>query len=77
MLRKEAASIQTKSRSLIPDKMVEKDLSSPPLTKTPKSELTAEQPLTKKTGTYQKKKILHSKTKKKPQEHGRRGTFKT
>ena len=55
-LRKKAASIQTKSNSLILDKMVErKDLSSPPLTKTPKSQLTGEQPLTKKTGTYQKK----------------------
>ena len=31
------------------DKMAEyKDLSSPPLTKTPKSQLTAEEPLTKK-----------------------------
>ena len=34
--------------------MVEKDLSSSPLRKTPKSRLTAE-PWTKKTGTYQKR----------------------
>ena len=33
----------------------QKDLSSPPLMKTPKSQLTAEQPSTKKTGTYQKR----------------------
>lgn len=38
------------------DKVVEqKDLSSPPLMKIPKSQLTAEQPETKKTGTYQKR----------------------
>ena len=32
-----------------------KDLSSPSLMKTPKSQLTAEQPSTKKTKTYQKR----------------------
>ena len=35
--------------------VAEKDLSSPPLVKTPKSQLTAEQSSTKKTGTYQNK----------------------
>ena len=45
-----------------------------PLTKTPKSQLTAEQPSTKKTGSYQKD-ILHPKTEKKTQQDGRRGTF--
>ena len=41
----------------IPDKMVEqKDLHTPPLTKTPKSQLVAELPLgAKKTGSYQKR----------------------
>ena len=33
----------------------ESDFNSPPLTKTPKSQLTAYQPLTKKTRIYQKK----------------------
>lgn len=56
MLRKETASTQTKSSPLVLDKMAEeKDLSLPPLTKTPKSELTAEQPMIKKTGIYQKR----------------------
>ena len=42
-------------------------LSSPPLTSTPKSQLTAEQPLIKKTGTYPKKRHYTSKDiKKKP-----------
>lgn len=40
---------------MIPEKMAEqKDLSSPTLMKTPKAQQTAEQPLTKKTGNYQK-----------------------
>lgn len=56
MLRKETASIQTKSSPLTPDKMVEqKDLSSPLLRKKSKSKLTVEQPLTIKNGTYQKR----------------------
>ena len=42
--------------------------------KTPKSHLTAEQPLTKKTRTYQKD-LLLPKTKKKPQGDSRRGAF--
>ena len=49
-------------------------MSSPLLTETPKSQLTAEQPLTKKNaGTYQKRHPI-SKTKKKPQWDSRRGT---
>lgn len=56
MLSKETASIQTKSSPLTPDKMVEqKDLSSPLLWKKSKSNLTVEQPLTIKNGTYQKR----------------------
>ena len=67
-LRKEAESILTKSSPLILDKMWEqKDLNSPPVMRTPKSQLSVERTLTKKkTGTYQKD-ILHPKTKKKPQ----------
>ena len=42
--------------------------------KAPKSQLTSEQSSTKKTGTY-KNDILHPKTKKKPQQERRRGTF--
>ena len=42
--------------------------------KTPKSQLTAEQPLTEKTGAYQKD-ILHLKIKKKPQQDSSRHTF--
>ena len=58
------------------DKMAEKkDVSSPPLTKTPKSQLTAEQPSTKKDWNLPQKDILHPKTKKKPQWDGRRGTL--
>ena len=49
----------------IRDKMAEyKDSRSPPLTKTSKSQLTVEQPLTKRTRNYPKD-ILHPKTKKK------------
>ena len=44
--------------------------------KTPKSQLTAKQPLTEKTRTY-KIDILHPKTKKQPQWDSRRGTFTT
>ena len=44
-----------------------KELHSRPLMETPKSELTAECPSTKKTGTYKKNDILHPKTNKKPQ----------
>lgn len=47
--------------------MPEKDMSSPHLMKTPKSELTAKQPLTKKTLKHTTKDILHPKTKKEPQ----------
>ena len=43
-----------------------KDMSPPLLIDTPKSQLTAEQPSTKNTRTYQKKDTLHPKTKKKP-----------
>ena len=57
-LRKETASIQNKSSPSIPEKMVEKkNLSSLPLMKTPKSQLTAEQPSTKDCNLP--KKILH------------------
>ena len=49
------------------DKVAErKDLSSAPLMKTPKSQLTAEQPL-KKTGTYQKRSSITKDTKKETQ----------
>ena len=57
-LRKEAASIQIKSSPSISDTMLEqKDLSSSRLMKTPKSQLTAELPLTKK-----KKRLEPTKT---------------
>ena len=48
-------------------------LTSPPLTKTPKSQLTAQQPLTKHDWNGPKKMFLHPKTTKKPQQDGRRG----
>ena len=47
----------------------QKDMSTAPLMKTPKSHLTDEHPLTKKTETYQKR---YTKTNKKPQQDGRR-----
>ena len=47
----------------------------PLLMKTPKSQLTAKQPLTKKTLEPTKKDTLHPKTKKKPQQDGRRGAI--
>ena len=47
-------------------------LSSPPPTRTQKSHLTAEQPSVKKNKAYQKR-YSTSKTKKKPQQDGRRG----
>ena len=51
--RKETANIQSKSSSLVLEKRVkQKDLSSPSLEKTPKSQLTAKQSSIKKTGTY-------------------------
>ena len=52
-------------------------MGSPPPSKTPESQLTAEQPSTKKIGNYQKKKkdILYPNTKKKPHQDGRRGAF--
>ena len=57
------------------DKMVEeKALNSPPLTKKPKSQLTAKQPSTKGLEPS-KRDILHPKTEKKPQQDGRKGAF--
>ena len=49
-------------------------MSSPPVTKTPKSRLTAEEPSTERIGTYQKD-ILNPKTKKKPKQESKRGAF--
>lgn len=74
MLSKETASIQTKSSPLTPDKMVEqKDLSSPLLWKKSKSNLTVEQPLTIKNGTYQKRYFTFKD--KRTQEDDKRGGF--
>ena len=57
------------------DKVVkQKDLSSP-LTKTPESQLTAEQPSTTRRHEPTKKDILHLKIKKEPQIDGRRGAY--
>ena len=47
----------------------------PLLTKTPKSQLTAEQPSTKKCWNLPKKATLHPKTKRRPQWDSRRGTI--
>ena len=43
--------------------------------KTPKSQVTAEQPLTKKHWNLPKKDTLHPKTKRKPQREGRSGAI--
>ena len=48
-------------------------MSSPLLMKTPQSQLTAEQPTNKKMLEPTKKENLHPKTKKKPQQDGKRG----
>ena len=48
-------------------------MSSPLLMETPKSQLTAEQPPTKKCWNLPKKDTLHPKTKNKPQRDSRRG----
>ena len=50
-----------------------KTLSSPPLTSTPKSQLSAEQPLMKKTGTYQKRSSTTKDIKKEPQQDKQEG----
>ena len=52
----------------------EKDLRLNPLTETPEPQLTTEPPLTKKDLNLPKKIFYHPKTKKKPQQDGRRGT---
>ena len=49
-------------------------MSSPLIMETPKSQLTAEQPSTKKCWNLPKKDTLHPKAKK-PQQDGRRGTI--
>ena len=76
-VRKKAANIQTKSSPSTPEKMAgQKDWRSPPLAKTPKSQLTVEQLLTKKDWNLPNK-ILHPKTKTRPQQNGRMSTFTT